>query len=312
MYILLNPLQSGEWFYKDIKLENQPFYIGIGVGSRATVHSTKSSLERDYNEGKNKIIKEILSRGKKVIIHKVYEGLSISEAKEREIILIKHFGRAKYISEGILSNLSPGGDTTSANLLGSENMHSKKVYQYSLDGSFIKEWDCLRCITRDDGIPLNYNTIGDSCRSNALNNGTTYSAGDSMWFYDYKGENIKPYTYNNGQAKNVYRYCLRTLELLDTYLSAVDAGKDINSTKNAVSKSCVKHVKLKDCIYSYTELTLEDLESIRSKYRYFKNLDDGCVYLSLKELSKALGIKKETLEYWKTYNKMPKNIYINN
>ncbi len=313
VYVLLNPLQCGSWKYKDVEFENSPFYVGVGIDNRANTHSTKSNLDRELNEFKKSMIETILAAGKKVIIHKIYHNLSMEEAKQKEVILIKYFGRMKYDYKGILTNLSPGADTSPANMLGSENIHSKNVYQYSLDGLFIKKWECLRCITRNDEITIHYNTIGDSCRKNSTSNSTTYSAGGFMWFYDYKGLHIKPYFFNNGQSKVVYRYCLRTLNFLNSYQNSVDAAKDIDSSKGAVSKACNNKIRLREYIYSHTKLSKKELKNIQNKYRYYKISTDCKEYIcfSLTELNKFLNLKKETLIYLKTYNKLPNIVYIN-
>lgn len=84
--------------YKHVRLDkNEPFYIGIG------------NLERAYTKrSRNKYWKHIV----KSVPYKVeilFEGLSSEDACQKEIELIKFYGR-KDLGTGILANLTDGGD----------------------------------------------------------------------------------------------------------------------------------------------------------------------------------------------------------
>lgn len=65
----------------------------------------------------------------------------------------------------------------SKSLMGNKNVKSKKLYQYSLEGVFIKEWECMKRIEREINI---FSTT----LSQALKNGN-YCKG-FLWSYDYK------------------------------------------------------------------------------------------------------------------------------
>lgn len=67
------------------------------------------------------------------------------------------------------------------NKLGYDNWKSKPIYQYDLDGNFIREWACSREVKRQLGI--NASNIRACC------NGQRNKAGGYMW--KYKSEVMK-------------------------------------------------------------------------------------------------------------------------
>lgn len=68
-------------------------------------------------------------------------------------------------------------------IIGVDNPFSKKCYQYNLDGSFIRGWDCIMDIERDLGLS---NSLIVRCLKSK-----TRTAHKFQWFYEYKGENIE-------------------------------------------------------------------------------------------------------------------------
>ena len=276
VYVLLNPLEEGEWRFKDIVFKYKPFYIGKGVGYRCTAHFTESSLNKDLNLEKTQLIKNILSQNIKPMIYKIAIGISDEEALKIEYNLIKHFGKVKE-GNGILLNITDGYYSTKANIVGGENIHSKKVYEYDEYGFFVKEWECLRCINVYD---IHYNTIGDSCRSNIGRQSEYSSANGKYWFYEYKGSQIYNYKLVHKGLKKVYKYCLGDLELKEVFLSLKEASIKEGKTKNSISKSCLKSIKLCSHVYSYTKLSYEDLIKIKSRYNYYTYNNKGIFTLS--------------------------------
>lgn len=308
VYILLDPRKKGIWKYKNFNFNYQPFYVGVGVDKRMNSHSYTRDSKNCENNIKTRTVDKIKKQGLKIIAKKIYKNLKREDAYFIEKELITHFGRL-IEKNGILTNIASGGGTTCANELGDKNYHSKEVYQYSLEGDFIKKWKGLRQIGRI--LKVCYNTIGDCCRSN-LKNTVTFSAHGFMWFYDYKETKTKPYKFENGQSKRVYQYSLKTLKLLNKFENGVKAAREIKSTKYAVSKSCKKGVKLKDYIFSHNKLSLNKLESIRNKYPYYKVIYNGKKYIAmdLKEVSKIINIPFKTVSYYRTYKKDFKGITI--
>lgn len=87
---------------------NEPFYIGYGHGNRM-YHHIKEVRYNKINRKVNKI-RKILSEGfDNIIYKKVWENISAEEAKQKEIELIKLYGRLD-LGTGILCNHTNGGD----------------------------------------------------------------------------------------------------------------------------------------------------------------------------------------------------------
>lgn len=59
----------------------------------------------------------------------------------------------------------------------------KKVYQYTKDGIFIKEWRCAADAARE--LELSVTTIHNCCKNNGIN----FSCGGYKWSYDFNSNN---------------------------------------------------------------------------------------------------------------------------
>jgi hypothetical protein len=207
-------------------------------------------------------IKSILNKGINPVIIKIYENITQEKAKEYEIDIIKHFGRI-IDKSGVLTNITPGGDTTVHSLLGANNAHSKIVYQYDLDGNFIKRWDC-GCGEIERTLNKNCGLISNCCRGKG-----TKMAYDYMWFYENKGEKIEPYKrYNKGdfQSKKVYVFDLNN-KFIHSYDSVIKAAKSYSVNKNNLSSYITKQIKYKDLYFSYKN----DFLVPKQKFYVFEN-----------------------------------------
>ena len=123
------------YVYAHIRKDNNKcFYIGIGKGERA--HFAK----RDYNPHWTRIAKK---HGYEVKI--LVNGISIDKAKELERDFISQVGIEN------LTNILPGGEggftkemsaksKTPEALAKLSKSRSQPVLQFTLDGTFIKEW----------------------------------------------------------------------------------------------------------------------------------------------------------------------------
>lgn len=65
------------------------------------------------------------------------------------------------------------------------NNQSKKVFQYTLDGEFVKEWPSCKEVERQLGF--------ENTRISACSNGNQMQSYGFMWFCDYKGDKIDGY-----------------------------------------------------------------------------------------------------------------------
>lgn len=98
VYTLINPLN------------NEPFYVGKGSGSRAKRHEYNVLFNGTHsNFLMESLIKFILENNKRVIIKYAAKDLTHSEAILKEIELISKYGRINN-KTGILCNLTDGGE----------------------------------------------------------------------------------------------------------------------------------------------------------------------------------------------------------
>ena len=96
------------YVYRHIRLDkNEPFYIGIG--SDLTYKRANEKTRR--NDIWNRIV---MISGYRVEI--MVDDISFSDAKKKEIDLIKLYGR-KDKNNGTLCNLTDGGDGTKGSIL---------------------------------------------------------------------------------------------------------------------------------------------------------------------------------------------------
>lgn len=101
-YIYLDPRKPGNYTYKDLLFEYEPFYIGKGKGRRFE-RSYKDAISNRGNKYRHNKIRSIYSKGLKPIIIKVFDNITEAEAFSREIELIEAF-------KSFLCNLTSGGD----------------------------------------------------------------------------------------------------------------------------------------------------------------------------------------------------------
>lgn len=131
--------------YRHIRVDkNEVFYIGIG------------NIKRPFSkEIRNNLWKKITSKSNyKVEI--LASNLTKELAVELECFLIAEYGR-KDLRTGTLANLTDGGEGVNGYKISLENKikqglynkgdisrRKKEVYQYTLEGVFIKKWKCIK------------------------------------------------------------------------------------------------------------------------------------------------------------------------
>jgi len=156
------------YLYRHIRLDkNEPFYIGIGK-------IYKKYLSEHYGNGqrykrawdfaqRSDLWKKVFSKcNKNIRVEILFESSDRNFIKQKEIEFVSLYGRIN-LKTGILTNLTPGGDCGSESLFSEERRERLrqigknkrpsdkffeeakkativKVYQYNLEGNFIKEW----------------------------------------------------------------------------------------------------------------------------------------------------------------------------
>lgn len=197
VYVYLDQQEPGDWKYKNIYLGFKPFYVGKGKGKRDVSHLCDYMLKR--NSSKSAKIKSIIAKTGELPLHtRIFHNLTETDALTIEQDFIKTFGR-KDNNTGILRNLTDGGDgIKNVSLEVRQKISdatSKRLYQYSLDGDFIKEWNSGQEV--EDQLGISSCNISTSIKRNG-------SCGGFIWFYKNFGKRIKgkkkyqmPVRYNN-------------------------------------------------------------------------------------------------------------------
>ncbi len=231
VYVYLNQLKSGAWKYNNNVFNYQPFYVGKGRNKREIIHLCPSMLNN--KSIKNSTIKSIIKEcGEMPIHYRVYSGLTDMEAINIEIDMIKHFGR-KDNGTGILANHTDGGDGAnnfSPEIIKKMGRGKKKVYQYSLNGEFIKEWESLSSVGVEFKNPPNIST---SIKRNGTYSGFiwSYEKLDTFqpkikWQAPIKYQNIKQIDKNNENIIYIFENLLKIVVKLD--LKRSSRGKIID------------------------------------------------------------------------------------
>lgn len=210
VYCYMDPRKPGKYTYDglDICFLWEPFYIGKGKGDRIKKHIMSHELFNqkrvNHNKIKNFKMKSIIDSGLNPFYIKLYTNLDNKKSSDIEIELITKIGRV-IKKNGPLTNISDGGE-------GGDNMkymdpvkkrelydrlskmfkgqpykgpdRGKKIYQYDLDGNFIKDWPSIRNASSE--LNIHKYTISQS-----LNDDKYKSAGGYM-FRSYKLDKINP------------------------------------------------------------------------------------------------------------------------
>lgn len=186
------------YLYRHIRKDNQlPFYIGIGTKNK-NPRSFKTEYARAFSKShRNNIWKNIVNKTDySVEIMLESNDLEVIKSKEKEFI--KLYGR-KDLDLGLLCNLTNGGDgnekwivteefkekvSKNAKIWHLKNPHflGKTVFQYSLEGNFLKKWGSYHEIT--EKLDLYREGIARCIKANK-----NVSQG-FQWYLEDKGQKI--------------------------------------------------------------------------------------------------------------------------
>lgn len=119
VYVYLDPREKGIFKYGDYIFDYKPFYIGKGKGKRCYRAISPNKLKRQGNSRKKAYINKLFKLGLKPIILKLHEGLTEGESFKLEKQIIHLIGR-KDLNEGILTNMTRGGDGITGQIISLE------------------------------------------------------------------------------------------------------------------------------------------------------------------------------------------------
>ena len=144
-------------------------------------------------------------------------------------------------------NRSMGGASGSFGSYNTQKKRMVQVYQYDMDGNFIKKHISIASAVRELRPDLN---TYDSCNIPTCCKGERLSALGYRWFYEYKGEKIEPILsprerIAQSKRKEVYQYSLDG-NYIQKYKSVSEAEKEFGMT--GIS-SCIN--KRVNCMFGY-------------------------------------------------------------
>lgn len=126
---------------------------------------------------------------------------------------------------------------------GIDNPFSKKCYQYSLEGFFIKEWDSITDVERN--LKLS-NSLIVRCLK-----GKTRTAHKFQWFYEYKGDIIEPILIKSCKNNT------RNPELLEDIKKEYNNNKNLNLVELAKSLD-ISYQKIRNMWYKHKNYIIKD------------------------------------------------------
>lgn len=314
------------YLYRHIRLDtNEVFYIGIGTKSKRDYKTVKSIYYRAHKiPGHNIVWNHIVAKTNyKVEILLESDDYKFIKKKEKEFIKI--YGKKSYY--GSLCNLTDGGDGTVGitRLKSKDNKFSKPIYQFNLNGKFIRKWYCGQDIERK--LKYYANSIYDCC-NRKRGNKTAYGF---QWSYKKTWmKKVKRYTDKGGIR--IYQYT-KNLKYITSYASAVQAAKQINGHTASII-NCVNGKKQYKTAHGFVwtkyKLTKKEKENLITKIKIrksalckiYNNSNQVCclgcdkkswyhnslICTKCEKCSKCCDCMKKTFEKaWKLYNKNSNN-----
>lgn len=170
---------------------------------------------------------------------------------------------------------------------------SRKVYQYSLDGYFIKEHisqaDAQRNVPNADQRNIS------ACCEGKINQHARF-----QWKHNYEGQKINPVETVNDYNRQIYKYCAFTGKLENKFNSLLDIEDDRNyiiRVRWSIREE--KHIEFKQ--YLFDELTQEEylskfkIPSTKPVHAYDEKLNFLGKYESVAEASKYFDNSKSAI-----------------
>ena len=230
-------LRSKSGIYQILNKVNGKCYIGSAVDPKQRFHMHRSQLRRDTHHS------IVLQRAWKKYGEANFEFLLLEECEiskliEREQHYIDQFRPVYNISKvagsclGVKfskeSSLKKSLNSRNKGKFGKDNPDSIEVYQYSLEGKFLKKWYGTREIERDLGF--NAANIG-RCSLDASR--TCYKF---FWSREFLGEQIEEKTYRNREK---CKKAIAMSDLNDILVRQFESQKQAKEFFNKKSNSTI-------------------------------------------------------------------------
>lgn len=228
------------------------------------------------------------------------DGLTKSEAQSLEKSLIQQY-QTRNPDYGY--NIAEGG-TGGVTCINNKHPLSKNVYQYNLDGSFVKEWVNAQRASED--LDICVSDIHANCREN---NGVK-QAGGFIWSYCY-AECVNPYVRLTGSRESILQMD-NNFNIIQTYdcISYVDKKLyDREKVTNCCMRRSLTHNGFYWCYekdyHLFKNYVLEKLNHIKTS-RKTTNTKPICqyneqhelinTYISARDVEEKTGINKNTVQ----------------
>lgn len=277
------------YLYRHIRLDtNEVFYIGIGKKCKT---GRKFKYKRAYDfKQRSKFWKRIYNKSRKNIkVEFLLESDDKDFIKQKEIEFVALYGR-RNLGLGNLVNLTNGGDANFDRVITntqrqklkelakdrvpsdeffkkSREAHIIKIYQYDLDGNFIKEFESLTEAAKNCNSATT--NISRCCK------GKLHTAGGFIWKY-FKTDKIEP-AKTTWKAK-IYKYSLEK-ELIDIYNDCYEASNFEKLYYTTIQDYCRRN-------YS----------PFNSNYFFSYSNPDNIQLISIEFKKKRIYIKKEKIK----------------
>lgn len=253
-------MQEGKhYLYRHIRLDkNEPFYVGIGTKTKYDFDNFY--YQRAYSRDKRNSFWKNIVKKTEYEVEIMLESSDYEFIKTKEIEFIKLYGR-RNLNAGTLCNLTDGGDGSlgliyneshrealrkarQKSILSGYRSTGKSIFQYDINGNFMKEWDYRKDACTNIGVGNSILTYVANGRNN------NYCKG-YFWFNEYMGEMVvnQPGTTRNYNTK-VIMIDKNTNEELFEFDSLTKACKYFNKKVNNTS-NITKAIKNKSIAYGH-------------------------------------------------------------
>ena len=168
------------YLYRHIRLDTgEVFYIGIGTKPKK-FKSIAIEFSRAYNKSRRNSFWKNITDKTRYLVEILIESDNYEFIKQKEIEFIKLYGR-RNLKLGALVNLTDGGDGNLNSIVSIETrnklsiarknskyIRGKKIYQYNLNGDFLKEWNNI--VSASIHINVHKSTLQKIATKNINNN----------------------------------------------------------------------------------------------------------------------------------------------